>query len=44
LAKKQGLLPSAADVLKSLQAIGFRLDDQIIAEALRHVVDEGWPT
>ena len=44
LAKTQGLLSSAADVLKSLQSIGFRLDDKVIAEALRHVVEEDWPT
>jgi len=43
LAKKQGLIASAADVLKSLRAIGFRLDDQIITEALRRVLDEDWP-
>ena len=34
LAKQRGLIPSAADVLRSLLTIGFRLDDQVIREVL----------
>jgi predicted nucleic acid-binding protein len=43
LAKKQGLISSATDVLTSLRAIGFRLDDKTIHKALRHTVGEDWP-
>jgi predicted nucleic acid-binding protein len=42
LAKQQGLIPSAADVLHELQAGGFRLDNRLVQEALRHTVGEVW--
>jgi len=42
LAKKRGLIPSAAEVLRSLRAIGFRLDDGTIRKALMRVVGEEW--
>jgi predicted nucleic acid-binding protein len=40
-AKKKALIPSAADVLKSLRAAGFRLDDSTIRSALQGV-GETW--
>jgi len=42
LAKQRGLVSSAADVLRSLLAIGFRLDEQVIREALSRTVGEMW--
>jgi predicted nucleic acid-binding protein len=42
LAKQRGLTPSAADVLRSLLTIGFRLDEQIIRETLSRTVGETW--
>jgi len=42
LAKQRGLIPSAADVLRSLLTTGFHLDEQIIREALSRTVGETW--
>lgn len=42
LARQQGVVPSATDLLRQLRRIGFRLDDQLIEEALRTVVGEEW--
>jgi predicted nucleic acid-binding protein len=42
LAKQRGLIPSAADVLRSLLGIGFRLDERVIREALSRTVGEAW--
>jgi predicted nucleic acid-binding protein len=42
LAKQHGLIPSAADVLRSLLKGGFRLDETIIREVLSRAVDEEW--
>ena len=42
LAKQRGLIPSAADVLRSLLNIGFRLDENVIREALSRTVGEKW--
>lgn len=42
LAKQRGLITSAADVLRSLIATGFRLDNQTIREALIRTVGEEW--
>ena len=42
LAKQHGLIPSAADVLRSLLNIGFRLDDSVVQEALSRTVGEKW--
>jgi predicted nucleic acid-binding protein len=42
LAKQQGLIASAADALRSLRAIGFRLDDRTISQALLQTVGEKW--
>jgi predicted nucleic acid-binding protein len=42
LAKKRRLIGSAADVLRSLQAAGLRLEDGVIRVALKQIVDEEW--
>jgi predicted nucleic acid-binding protein len=42
LAKQRGLIPSAAEVLRELQAGGFRLDNRLVREALQHTVGETW--
>ncbi len=42
LAKRRGLIPSAADVLRSLLRSGFYLDENIIREALCRTVGERW--
>ena len=42
LAKQQGLIPSAAEVLRSLRATGFYLDIQTVREALARTVGEEW--
>jgi predicted nucleic acid-binding protein len=42
LAKKHGLIPSAADVMRSLQAAGLRLDEEVIRTALKQTVGENW--
>lgn len=41
-AKKQGLIPSAAEVLRALQAAGLWLDDAMIRQALQDIVGEKW--
>jgi predicted nucleic acid-binding protein len=42
LAKRRGLISSAANVLKSVRRQGFRLDDQLIAAALKELGEENW--
>lgn len=42
LAKQHGLIPSAADVLRSLLKYGFRLEEGVIREVLSRTVDEEW--
>jgi predicted nucleic acid-binding protein len=42
LAKKHGLVTSAGDVMRSLQAAGLRLDDETIRVALKKSVNEDW--
>ena len=42
LAKQHDLIPSAANVLRSLLEGGFRLDEAIILEVLSRAVDEEW--
>jgi predicted nucleic acid-binding protein len=42
LAKQRGLIDSAANVMRSLQAAGLRLDDDIIRQVLRDTVGENW--
>ncbi len=43
LARQQGLTNSAAEVLRGLQANGFRLDEATIREAPKPTVGEPWP-
>jgi predicted nucleic acid-binding protein len=43
LAHQRGLVDSAAELLRSLQRAGFRLDDRVIREALAQVTGEIWP-
>ena len=42
LAKQRGLIPSAAEVLRELRSLDFRLNDRIIREALAKTVGESW--
>ncbi|NLS78195.1 MAG: DUF3368 domain-containing protein [Chloroflexi bacterium] len=42
LAKQRGLIPSAAEVLRALQAAGLRLDTQVIRSALERGAGETW--
>jgi predicted nucleic acid-binding protein len=42
LAKKQGLIPSAVDAMRSLQAAGLRVDEEVIRIALKQTVGENW--
>jgi predicted nucleic acid-binding protein len=42
LAKKHGLVQSAAQVLQDLRSHGFFLDDSVIREALTRTVQETW--
>ncbi len=42
LSKQRGLIPSAADALRALQAAGLRLDDAVIRAALQQSSGEGW--
>lgn len=42
LAKQQGLVPSAADLIRQLQQHGYRIHDAIVREALAKTVGEQW--
>jgi len=42
LAQQSGLIPSAAEVIRSLRTTGLHLDDQIIREALARTTGEEW--
>jgi predicted nucleic acid-binding protein len=42
LARQRGLIPSAAQVLRSLLNIGFHLDENVTREALCRTVGEKW--
>jgi predicted nucleic acid-binding protein len=42
LARQRGLIPSAAEILLSLQTAGFYLDHQTVREALARTVGEKW--
>jgi len=42
LAKKRGIIESAAGVMRSLHSAGLRLDDAVIRSALKKTVDEDW--
>lgn len=42
LARQKGLIASAADVLRQLQAHNYRIKEDIVREALRRTVNENW--
>lgn len=42
LAKQRGLIPSAAEIIRSLLAVGFHLDEQTIRDALARTTGEQW--
>jgi predicted nucleic acid-binding protein len=42
LAKKRGLISSAAEVMRALQTAGLRLEDDVIRAALQHSAGEDW--
>jgi predicted nucleic acid-binding protein len=42
LAKQRGLIASASDVLHALIETGFRLDEDVVREALARTVGEKW--
>jgi predicted nucleic acid-binding protein len=41
-AKQEGEIDSAASVMRSLQAAGFRLDETVVRQALKQTVGEDW--
>jgi len=43
LARRRGLIPSAAELLRMLRNAGFHLDDTIIRHALAQTTGEKWP-
>lgn len=42
-AKREGLIAEAAPVLRSLQAAGLRLDEEVVRDALAKSAGESWP-
>jgi predicted nucleic acid-binding protein len=42
LAKKRGLISSAAEVMRALRTAGLRLDDNMIRSVLQENVQEEW--
>jgi predicted nucleic acid-binding protein len=44
LAKQQGLIDSAAQVLHDLRSTDFRLDDKTVCDALERTAGEKWKT
>ena len=40
LAKQRGMIPSAAEVVRALRDTGFRLDDQVVRDAVASVGEE----
>ena len=42
LARRRGLVSSAGTVIRRLQQSGFRIDDRIVREALKTIVNEDW--
>jgi predicted nucleic acid-binding protein len=42
LAKQAGVIDSAADAMRLVQAAGLRLDDAIVRQALKQIVGEDW--
>jgi predicted nucleic acid-binding protein len=44
LAKQQGLIVSAAQVIQALIDVGFRIDNRTIKQVLAHIAGEQWPS
>ena len=42
LAKQRGLVASAADLIRELQGVGYRIDNRLVREALSRTVGEAW--
>lgn len=42
LAKKRGLIPSAKQILRTMQETGLRLDEKTIRQVLKETVGEDW--
>lgn len=42
LAKQRGLIPAAADLIRLLQSVGYRIDNRLVREALLRTVGESW--
>lgn len=42
LAKRRGLVTSAADLIRALQSVGYRIDNRLVREALSRTVGETW--
>jgi predicted nucleic acid-binding protein len=42
LAKQRGLITSAADLIRMLQSVGYRIDNRLVREALSRTVGETW--
>lgn len=43
-ARRQGLIPSAAEAIRALQQAGFRIDEQLVRTVLWQTLQETWPT
>lgn len=42
LAKQRGLITSAADLIRMLQSVGYRIDNRLVREVLNRTVGETW--
>jgi predicted nucleic acid-binding protein len=42
IARQRGLVASAADLIRALQSVGYRIDNRLIREALSRTVGETW--
>lgn len=42
LAKRHGLITSAADAIRMLQSVGYRIDNRLVREVLNQTVGETW--
>ena len=41
--RQRNLIPSAADAVRALKSVGFRIDDHLVQTVLKHTVQEDWP-
>lgn len=42
IARQNGLIPSAADLIHKLKYAGYRIDDRLVRDTLTRTVDEQW--